>query len=97
MEMYFSPVVAGEPLTLRCLNWNQEKIDRVVFYKNHEIFEESSSPTRRINSVTESHQGEYKCKVFFGKNEQVSDVQQLVIQGSSIRSETVSASCPSTF
>lgn len=86
MEMYFAPVVAGDPLVLRCLHWGAEKISHVVFYKNNEAFAESSNLIFSIRSVSDSDQGGYKCHATFtNKSLQVSDVQQLVVQGLSIQ------------
>lgn len=98
MEMYFAPVVAGDPLVLRCLYWGAEKISYVVFYKNNELFGEGSNLTYSIRSVSDSDQGDYKCQATFThKDLQVSDVQQLLVQGSSIPTKPTLAPFPSAF
>lgn len=98
MEMYFSPVMAGDPLTLRCLLWAMEEISSVGFYKNNQLLEESSSLDYKISPVTEADQGDYMCYVTItGKGQQVSDAQELLVQGSFIQPEPVVAPFPSAF
>lgn len=98
MEMYFAPVVAGDALNLRCLHWGMEKISSASFYKNDGLLKDGSDLTYRIDSVTESDQGDYKCHATFAdKGLQVSDVQQLFIQGSSIQTKTALEPFPSAF
>lgn len=98
MEMYFAPAVPGDTLTLRCLHWDMEKISHVRFYKNNELIEGIRSLTHNIHPVSEADEGDYKCHATFAnKGLQVSDVQHLFVQGSSIRTKTVLASFPSAF
>lgn len=85
--MYPTPAVAGESLTLKCLVWGTDQITHTVFHKNNEIMRENNLPTYKIDNVTESVEGPYKCQATYrygtAKNlhDQVSDPQDLFVQG----------------
>lgn len=87
LEMYPTPAVAGERLTLRCLVWGTDQITRTVFLKNNATIEENNPPTYKIDNVTESVEGAYKCWATYRYgtaevlNDQVSDPQDLLVQG----------------
>lgn len=96
--MYFTPVMAGDSLNLKCLYWGSEKISHVRLYKDGKQFMNGSSLTHRIDSVAETDQGGYKCEAMItNKGTLVSDAQQLFVKGSSIQTKTVLASLPSAF
>lgn len=84
MEIYFMPAVAGDDLTLRCLNWGMEKISHVVFYKDNKIIQDGTADTHKILSVKKTDEGGYKCIATTATTSLVSDVQDLYILGSSI-------------
>lgn len=96
MEIYFAPVVAEGALMLRCLNWDNEDISRVAFYKNNTEIMNSTNQTYTIAAVKESDQGAYKCYATFTNNKHsMSEEQQLTILGWSIENNALST--PSAF
>lgn len=95
MEMYFSPGIVGDGLTLRCLSWGMEEISHFVFYKNGIIILDSGSPTHRMLSVTEADQGAYNCDATLANKNLVSDAQDLFLLGSSVPRNMLSRPFPS--
>uniref|UniRef100_A0A8D3AKU7 Ig-like domain-containing protein n=1 Tax=Scophthalmus maximus TaxID=52904 RepID=A0A8D3AKU7_SCOMX len=104
LEMYPLPPVVGEPLTLRCLVWGTDQISNTVFYKDNAVIIGAVSSTHTITNVTELTEGQYKCDVTYTHKAQaagppyheVSDTQEVFVQGTAIISEIygLSCSCP---
>lgn len=91
--MYPVPVMAGESVTLKCLTWGTDQISTTVFYKNNSVMPKTKGPTHKIESVTESEKGSYKCNAIFTYLARtagppynvVSDRQELYIYGMCVK------------
>uniref|UniRef100_A0A8C2X7P1 Ig-like domain-containing protein n=1 Tax=Cyclopterus lumpus TaxID=8103 RepID=A0A8C2X7P1_CYCLU len=101
LEMYPLPAVVGESLTLNCLAWGANQISHTIFYKENYVILEGQSYTYKMTNVTESAKGRYKCDVTFTYKEhaagppyqQVSDNQDVFVQGTAVLSANVGMSC----
>ncbi|XP_037836562.1 uncharacterized protein LOC108237157 isoform X2 [Kryptolebias marmoratus] len=96
MEMYPLPAVAGESLTLKCLVWGTNKISQSVFYKGNSVFETvQGSESHKIQTMTESEVGSYKCEATYKYVDQTvsnshtdtSDTQDVPVYASPVRAE----------
>ncbi|XP_034049836.1 B-cell receptor CD22-like isoform X2 [Thalassophryne amazonica] len=100
LEILPWPAKVGRSLTLKCSVRGLRQISHTFFFRDGMMIVDNQQSVYQINTITESEEGEYKCKATFnGESNGIdSDVQELLVQASPLKvalsaGKSLSCSC----